>query len=189
MPEDTRTRCFGSSEDPLMMSYHDNEWGVPVHDDRKQFEFLCLESMQSGLSWKTILDKRENFRKAFASFDPVRVAAYTDADIERLMSDAGIVRNRRKIEAIVNNAQRFLEVQEEFGSFDRYIWQFTGHETLHRDHENMPAQTPESEALAKDLRARGFKFMGPIVIYSHMQATGQVNDHHPTCFRAPEQEA
>ena len=110
MPDDTRTRCFGSPEDPLMMSYHDNEWGVPVHDDRKQFEFLCLESMQSGLSWKTILDKRENFRKAFSSFDPVKVAAYTDADIERLMSDAGIVRNRRKIEAIVNNAQRFLEV-------------------------------------------------------------------------------
>ena len=104
------------------------------------------------------------------------------------MSDAGIVRNRRKIEAIVNNAQRFLEVQKEFGSFDHYIWQFTGHETLRRDHEHMPAQTPESEALAKDLRARGFKFMGPIVVYSHMQATGQVNDHHPTCFRAPEQE-
>ena len=188
MPEDTRIRCFGSPDDPLMMSYHDNEWGVPVHDDRKQFEFLCLESMQSGLSWKTILDKRENFRKAFSSFDPVKVADYTDADIERLMSDAGIVRNRRKIEAIVNNARRFLEVQKEFGSFDRYIWQFTGHETLRRDHEHMPAQTPESETLAKDLRARGFKFMGPIVVYSHMQATGQVNDHHPTCFRAPEQE-
>ena len=188
MPDDTRTRCFGSPDDPLMMSYHDNEWGIPVHDDRKQFEFLCLESMQSGLSWKTILDKRENFRKAFSSFDPVKVAAYTDADIERLMSDAGIVRNRRKIEAIVNNAQRFLEVQQEFGSFDRYIWQFTGHETLRRDYEQVPAQTPESEALSKDLRARGFKFMGPIVVYSHMQATGQVNDHHPTCFRAPEQE-
>ena len=185
MPEDTRTRCFGSPDDPLMMSYHDNEWGVPVHDDRKQFEFLCLESMQSGLSWKTILDKRENFRIAFSNFDPVKVSAYTEADIERLMSDAGIVRNRRKIEAIVNNAHRFLEVQKEFGSFDRYIWQFTGYETLRRDHEHIPAQTPESEALAKDLRARGFKFMGPIVVYSHMQATGQVNDHHPTCFRAP----
>ena len=127
MPDDNLTRCFGSPDDPLMMSYHDNEWGIPVHDDRKQFEFLCLESMQSGLSWKTILDKRENFRKAFANFDPVKVAAYTDADIERLMSDAGIVRNRRKIEAIVNNARRFLEVQKEFGSFDTYIWQFTGH--------------------------------------------------------------
>ena len=138
MPDDTRTRCFGSPDDPLMMSYHDNEWGIPVHDDRKQFEFLCLESMQSGLSWKTILDKRENFRKAFSSFDPDKVAAYTDADIERLMSDAGIVRNRRKIEAIVNNAQRFLEVQKEFGSFDRYIWQFTGHETLRRDYEASP---------------------------------------------------
>ena len=188
MPDDNRTRCFGSPDDPLMMSYHDNEWGIPVHDDLKQFEFLCLESMQSGLSWKTILDKRENFRKAFSNFDPVKVAAYTEADIERLMSDAGIVRNRRKIEAIVNNARRFLEVQKEFGSFDRYIWQFTGHETLRRDHEQAPAQTPESEALAKDLRARGFKFMGPIVVYSYMQATGQVNDHHPMCFRAPEQE-
>ena len=184
MPDDNLTRCFGSPDDPLMMSYHDNEWGIPVHDDRKQFEFLCLESMQSGLSWKTILDKRENFRKAFSNFDPVKVAAYTDADIERLMSDSGIVRNRRKIEAIVNNARRFLEVQKEFGSFDAYIWQFTGHETLRRDHENPPPQTPESEALSKDLRARGFKFMGPIVVYSHMQATGQVNDHHSTCFRA-----
>ena len=185
MPEDTRIRCFGSPDDTLMMSYHDNEWGIPVHDDRTQFEFLCLESMQSGLSWKTILDKRENFRKAFHNFDPVKVAAYTDADVERLMADPGIVRNRRKIEAIVNNARRFLEVQREFGSFDRYIWQFTGHETLRRDHANPPPQTPESEALSKDLRARGFKFMGPVVVYSHMQATGQVNDHHPTCFRAP----
>ena len=186
MPDDNLTRCFGSPDDPLMMSYHDNEWGIPVHDDRKQFEFLCLESMQSGLSWKTILDKRENFRKAFSNFDPVKVADYTDADIERLMSDAGIVRNRRKIEAIVNNAQRFLEVQKEFGSFDNYIWQFTGHGTLRRDYEQVPAQTPESEALSKDLRARDFKFMGPIVVYSHMQATGQVNDHHSTCFRAPQ---
>ena len=185
MPDNNPTRCFGSPDDPLMMSYHDNEWGIPVHDDRKQFEFLCLESMQSGLSWKTILDKRENFRKAFSSFDPDKVAAYTGADIERLMSDAGIVRNRRKIEAIVNNARRFLEVQKEFGSFDNYIWQFTGNQTLRRDYDEVPAQTPESETLSKDLKTRGFKFMGPIVVYSHMQATGQVNDHHPTCFRAP----
>ena len=187
MPDDNLTRCFGSPDDPLMMSYHDNEWGAPVHDDRKQFEFLCLESMQSGLSWKTILDKRENFRKAFANFDPVKVAAYTDADIERLMTDAGIVRNRRKIEAIVNNAQRFLEVQKEFGSFDNYIWQFTDNKVLRRDYDEVPAQTPESETLSKDLKARGFKFMGPIVVYSHMQATGQVNDHDPTCFRSPGQ--
>lgn len=188
MPDTNLTRCFGSPDDPLMASYHDNEWGIPVHDDQKQFEFLCLESMQSGLSWKTILDKRENFRKAFANFDPEKVAAYTDADIEILLSDAGIIRNRRKIEAIVNNARRFLEVQREFGSFDAYIWQFTGNKVLRRDHETMPAQTPESEALSKDLKARGFKFMGPIVVYSHMQATGQVNDHHPTCFRAPKLE-
>ena len=149
MPDDNPTRCFGSPDDPLMMSYHDNEWGVPVHDDRKQFEFLCLESMQSGLSWKTILDKRENFRKAFSSFDPEKVAACTDADITRLMSDAGIVRNRRKIEAIVNNARRFLEVQKEFGSFDHYIWQFTGHETLRRDHEHMPARPPSPRPLPR----------------------------------------
>ena len=161
MPDDTLTRCFGSPDDSLMMSYHDNEWGIPFHDDRKQFEFLCLESMQSGLSWKTILDKRENFRKAFANFDPVKVAAYTEADIERLMTDAGIIRNRRKIEAIVNNARRFLEVQKEFGSFDAYIWQFTGNKVLRRDYEQVPAQTPESETLSKDLKARGLQIHGP----------------------------
>lgn len=188
MPDQNLTRCFGSPEDPLMMSYHDKEWGIPFHDDQKQFEFLCLESMQAGLSWKTILDKRENFRKAFANFDPEKVAAFTDADVQRLMSDAGIIRNRRKIEATINNARQFLEIQKEFGSFDNYIWGFTDHKTLRRDHETMPAQTPESEALSKDLKSRGFKFMGPIVVYSHMQATGQVNDHHPTCFRAPEKE-
>ena len=186
MPNHQQTRCFGSPDDLLMMSYHDNEWGVPFHNDQKQFEFLCLESMQAGLSWKTILDKRENFRKAFANFDPEKVAAFKDADVQRLMSDAGIIRNRRKIEATINNARRFLEIQKEFGSFDAYIWQFTGNKVLRRDHETMPAQTPESEALSKDLKARGFKFMGPIVVYSHMQATGQVNDHHPTCFRAPQ---
>ncbi len=188
MPDQDLPRCFGSPDDPLMTSYHDNEWGIPFHDDRKQFEFLCLESMQSGLSWKTILDKRENFRKAFANFDYEKVAAYTDADIERLMTDAGIIRNRRKIEAIINNARRFLEVQKEFGSFDAYIWQFTDNKVLRRDYEEVPAQTPESETLSKDLKARGFKFMGPIVVYSHMQATGQVNDHNPTCFRSPEKE-
>ena len=161
MPNDQQTRCFGSPDDPLMMSYHDNEWGIPFHDDQKQFEFLCLESMQSGLSWKTILDKRENFRKAFANFDPEKVAAYTDADIQRLLSDAGIIRNRRKIEAIINNARRFLEVQREFGSFDTYIWQFTGNKVLRRDHETMPAQTPESEALSKDLKGPGLQIHGP----------------------------
>ena len=188
MPDQNLTRCFGAPDDSLMTSYHDNEWGIPFHDDQKQFEFLCLESMQAGLSWKTILDKRENFRKAFANFDPVKVAAFTDADTERLMSDAGIIRNRRKIEATINNAQRFLEIQKEFGSFDNYIWGFTDNKVLRRDYEEVPAQTPESEALSKDLKSRGFKFMGPIVVYSHMQATGQVNDHHPTCFRAPEKE-
>ena len=161
MPDDNRTRCFGSPDDPLMMSYHDNEWGIPVHDDLKQFEFLCLESMQSGLSWKTILDKRENFRKAFSNFDPVKVAAYTEADIERLMSDAGIVRNRRKIEAIVNNARRFLEVQKEFGSFDRYIWQFTGHETLRRDYEQSPRPDPRIRGPVQRPPRPGLQVHGP----------------------------
>ena len=189
MAEDSITRCFGTTEDPLMMSYHDNEWGVPLHDDQMQFEFLCLESMQAGLSWQTILRKRENFRKAFDSFDPVKVAAYTDADRERLLADPGIVRNRLKIDSLINNAQRFLEVQKEFGTFDKYIWQFTGHKTLRMPGEvtwdQVPAQTPQSEAMSKDLRARGFKFVGPTICYAHMQAVGMVNDHDSSCFRAP----
>ena len=183
------TRCFGGLEDPLMMRYHDEEWGVPVHDDRLQFEFLCLEGVQAGLSWQTILRKRENFRKAFHNFDPAKVSNYDDSDRERLLADAGIVRNRAKIDAIINNAQRFLEVQKEFGTFDRYMWQFTGHKTLRKPGvltwEGVPATTPESEAMSKDLKKRGFRFVGPTICYAHMQAVGMVNDHVTGCFRAP----
>jgi DNA-3-methyladenine glycosylase I len=172
-----------------MMRYHDEEWGVPVHDDRLTFEFLALEGAQAGLSWRTILNKRENFRKAFDNFDPVKVAAYTDDDRRRLLADKGIVRNRAKIDAIISNARRLLEVQEEFGSFDRYIWQFTGNRTLRGPEpitmENMPTQTAESEAMSRDLKGRGFRFVGPTICYAHMQAVGMVNDHITGCFRAP----
>ena len=173
-----------------MMRYHDEEWGVPVHDDRTTFEFLCLEGAQAGLSWQTILRKRETYRAAFDNFDPAKVAAYTDADRKRLLADAGIVRNRAKIDAAINNAQRFIEIKKEFGTFDRYIWQSTGNTTMRSTgpitFENMPAQTAESEAMSKDLKARGFKFVGPTICYAHMQAVGMVNDHVTGCFRAPE---
>ena len=173
-----------------MMRYHDEEWGVPVHDDRTMFEFLTLEGAQAGLSWQTILNKREGYRAAFDSFDQAKVAAYTDADSKRLLADAGIVRNRAKIASTINNAQRFLEVQKEFGSFDQYVWQFTGHKSLRAageiTMETIPAQTPESEAMSKDLKRRGFRFVGPTICYAHMQAVGMVNDHITKCFRASE---
>ena len=189
MKEEEKARCFGGSDDPLMMRYHDQEWGVPLHDDRLLFEFLVLEGAQAGLSWQTILRKRENFRKAFDGFDPVKIAGYGEADRQRLLADAGIIRNRLKIDAAISNAQRFLEVQEEFGSFDRYIWQFTGYKTLRSPGvltmDNIPAQTAESEAMSKDLKRRGFRFVGPTICYAHMQATGMVNDHVTECFLAP----
>ena len=187
--ETQRTRCFGGPGDPLMTRYHDEEWGIPVHDDRLMFDILALESAQAGLSWQTILNKRENFRKAFDNFDTVKVAAYTDDDRKRLLADQGIVRNRAKIDAIINNARRILEVQKEFGSFDQYIWRFTGHQTLRRHGsitwEDLPTQTPESEAMSRDLKSRGFRFVGPTICYAHMQAVGMVNDHITGCFRAP----
>lgn len=186
---DDRIRCFGGPEDPLMARYHDEEWGVPLHDDQQLFEFLVLEGMQAGLSWRTVLHKRENYRKALHGFDAVKIAAYDDADQLRLMADAGIIRNRLKIAAVINNAQRFLDVQREFGSFDSYIWGFTDGKTLRRPGdltvENTPAMTPESDAMAKDLKQRGFKFVGSTVCYAHMQATGMVNDHMTGCWRAP----
>jgi len=186
---DALVRCFGGPEDPLMARYHDEEWGVPVHDDRLTFEFLCLEACQAGLSWRTILHKRESYRRAFQDFDPRTVTGYGDADVQRLLADAGIVRNRAKIAAIINNAGRFLDVQKEFGSFDTYIWRFTGGKTLRRGGlrtlQDMPAQTPESEAMSKDLIRRGFKFVGPTICYAHMQAVGMVNDHLESCWRAP----
>lgn len=180
------TRCWGDGEDLRMTAYHDEEWGRPLHDDRKIFEFLILEGMQAGLSWRTILDKRENFRRAFHGFDPAKVARYTARDVRRLLADAGIIRNRLKILAAVNNAKRFLEVQREFGSFDRYIWGFVGGKPVVnrlKSFSEMPARTPLSDLISKDLKARGFKFVGSTIVYSHLQATGLVNDHLVTCFR------
>ncbi len=189
MQDDEKVRCSWGPGNPLMIRYHDEEWGVPVHDDRTTFEFLCLEGAQAGLSWQTILNKRDNFRRAFDNFDPAKVAAYGEADRKRLLADAGIVRNRAKIDAMINNAQRFLEVQKEFGAFDRYVWGFTGHSTLRRPGvitlENTPTRTPESEAMSKDLKSRGFRFVGPTICYAHMQAVGMVNDHITGCFRGP----
>ena len=185
-PKDGRKRCWGELEDRLMRDYHDREWGTPLHDDRKLFEFLVLEGMQAGLSWKLVLDKRENFRRAFRGFDPVKVARFTARDVRRLLGDAGIIRNRLKILGTINNAKRFLEVQKEFGTFDRYIWAFVGGKPVCnklRSFAEMPAQTPLSDIVSKDLKARGFKFVGSTVVYSHMQATGMVNDHLVTCFR------
>ena len=180
------TRCWGEADDPLMRDYHDFEWGTPVHDDRKIFEFLVLEGMQAGLSWSLVLKKRENFRRAFKGFDPEKVARFTDRDLRRLLGDAGIIRNRLKILGAINNAKRFLEVGKEFGSFDRYIWGFVGGRPLRsglRSFADMPARTALSDAISKDLNVRGFRFVGSTVVYSHMQATGMVNDHLVTCFR------
>lgn len=173
-------------DDPLYRDYHDKEWGVPVYDDRKIFEFLVLESAQAGLSWSIVLRKRENYRKAFAGFDPKQVAKFTAKDVEKLLQNAGIIRNRAKIEAAINNAKRFLEIQKEFGTFAKYIWKFTGGKTIQnrwKTIKDLPAITPEAETLAADLKKRGFKFLGPTVIYAHMQATGMVNDHTTDCFR------
>jgi DNA-3-methyladenine glycosylase I len=179
-----RGRCWWCGEDPLYVEYHDKEWGRPVHDDRKIFEMLLLEGFQAGLSWITILRKRENFRRAFAGFDPRKISRFGKRDLVRLLADVGIVRNRAKCEAAVNNAQRFLEVQKEFGSFDRYIWRFTGGKTMRaKIGRKLRATSPESDALSKDLKARGFKFVGSTIIYAHMQAMGMVDDHVPGCWR------
>jgi DNA-3-methyladenine glycosylase I len=181
-------RCWGDGDDPRISAYHDREWGRPLHDDRKIFEFLILEGMQAGLSWRTILYKRENFRRAFHDFDPVKVARDTARDVLRLLGDAGIIRNKQKILAAINNAKRFLEVREEFGSFDGYIWGFVGGKPVVnrlKSFSGMPARTPLSDLISKDLKARGFKFVGSTIVYSHLQATGIVNDHLVTCFRYP----
>jgi len=179
-------RCAWPSDDELMIRYHDEEWGVPVTDDRKHFEFLVLDCFQAGLSWRTILHKRENFRKAFAKFDYRKVAKFGDSDFERLMSDAGIVRNRLKILGTIQNAKMFLEVQREFGSFNDYIWQFTGGKQLNNKIETIKqiqAKSPESDAMSKDLVKRGFKFVGSTICYAYMQAAGMVNDHEAGCAR------
>jgi DNA-3-methyladenine glycosylase I len=169
--------------------YHDDEWGVPVHDDRTLFEFLVLEGAQAGLSWQTILKKRDNYRAAFADFEPAKVAAFTAKDLARLLNNAGIVRNRLKIKAAINNAQKFLLIQKEFGSFDAYQWSFVGGKPIQnarRKIGDVPAVSPEAEAFSKDLRQRGFVFVGPTIIYAHMQAVGMVNDHTTDCFRYEE---
>jgi DNA-3-methyladenine glycosylase I len=169
-----------------MIAYHDEEWGVPQHDDCVLFEFLILEGAQAGLSWSTILNKREAYRKAFNGFDPAKVARYKAEQIKRLMHDAGIVRNRLKIESAVRNARALLAVQKEFGSFDRYIWQFVGGSPIKnswRSGKQVPGETPESQAMSKDLKRRGFNFVGPTVCYAFMQAVGMVNDHLVSCFR------
>jgi DNA-3-methyladenine glycosylase I len=179
-------RCAWGSNNPLMIEYHDTEWGVPLHDDQRLFEFLVLEGMQAGLSWSTILNKRENFRRAFAEFDVAQVARFGKRDINRLLKDAGIIRNRLKIEAAINNAQRFSEVQNEFGSFDAYIWGFVDGQPIKNGFtslQDIPARTPLSDAISKDLKQRGFKFVGSTIVYAHMQATGMVNDHTVDCFR------
>ena len=180
------TRCGWVGQTPLMQAYHDEEWGVPLHDDGRHFEFLVLDGAQAGLSWETILRKRENYRKAFHGFDIKKVSRYGGKDIERLLNDPGIVRNRLKIAGAVKNAQSFLEVQREFGSFDRYIWQFTGGRTLQnrrRSLKEIPPRTPESDAMSKDLKQRGFTFVGSTICYAYMQAAGMVNDHILACFR------
>ena len=180
------TRCQWAGSDPLYVAYHDLEWGVPVHDDRLLFEFLVLEGAQAGLSWSTILKKRDAYRVAFDGFDPAIVAAYDDAKVAELLANPGIVRNRAKIASAIKNAQAFLAVQQEFGSFDAYIWQFVDgrpRQNSWRSLSEIPASTPESEAMSKDLRKRGFNFVGPTICYAHMQATGMVNDHVIDCFR------
>jgi DNA-3-methyladenine glycosylase I len=184
-----RTRCGWGEGDALMEAYHDGEWGVPVHDDRRHFEFLILEGAQAGLSWRTVLHRREGYRRAFAGFDPEKVARFTQAKVEKLLGDAGIIRNRQKVSAAVANARAFLDVRKEFGSFDAFIWRFVGGKprvNRRRALAEIPAQTPESEALSKELVSRGFRFVGPTIIYSHMQACGLVNDHLVSCFRHPE---
>ena len=179
-------RCPWCEKDELYRNYHDQEWGLPVLDDRKQFEFLVLESAQAGLSWYTILQRREQYRSAYAQFDPIRVAAYDRDQIEQLMSNPNIIRNRKKVEASINNARRFLEVQQEYGSFCRYIWHFVDDQPIINKPTNLaevPAKTSLSEDIAKDMKKKGFTFLGPVIVYSHLQATGLINDHLIGCFR------
>lgn len=183
-PKQEKKRCAWASNE-LSIRYHDEEWGVPVHDDRTLFEFLILEGAQAGLSWNTILNKRDNYRRAFDGFDPQRVARYDQRKVKQLLADAGIVRNKLKIAAAIENAKAFLRVQEEFGSFDRYIWQFVGGKprvNKWRSLRQLPARTAESDAMSKDLQRRGFKFVGSTICYAFMQAVGMVNDHTVDCF-------
>jgi DNA-3-methyladenine glycosylase I len=183
---ENKTRCSWCLSSDLYKKYHDEEWGVPVYDDQKLFEFLILETFQAGLSWITILKKRENFRLAFDDFDYLKVAHYSEEKIQKLMQDSGIIRNQLKIKSAVSNAIAFIQVQKEFGSFSNYIWEFTGGKPITNNRKTLkdiPATTPLSDAISKDLKKRGFKFVGSTVVYAHMQATGMVNDHVEDCFR------
>lgn len=181
-----KTRCTWCLKDDLYKSYHDNEWGAPLHDDRKLFELLCLEGAQAGLSWYTVLSKRENYRKAFDNFDAVKMSKYNAAKIEKLLLNEGIIRNRLKVNAFVTNAQAYLAIQKEFGSFDKYIWQFVGGKQIRNDVKgmgNVPAKTATSDAMSKDLLKRGFKFVGSTICYAFMQASGMVDDHFNDCWK------
>ncbi|MCK4880470.1 MAG: DNA-3-methyladenine glycosylase I [Bacteroidales bacterium] len=181
-----KRRCGWSVSDPLYMEYHDLEWGVPVRDDRKQFEFLVLESAQAGLSWITILKRREGYRRLYAGFDPELVVRFDEARIQTMLQDRGIIRNRKKIESSINNARRFLEVREQYGTFSNYLWGFTDGKQVVNHFENLskiPANTPLSDTISKNMKKRGFQFLGSTIIYAHLQATGLVNDHLVDCFR------
>ncbi|MDT3695549.1 MAG: DNA-3-methyladenine glycosylase I [Ignavibacterium sp.] len=183
---DKKTRCLWPAGDPLYIKYHDKEWGKPLHNDRKLFEFLVLEGFQAGLSWKTILYKRANFRKAFDNFDFNKIATYDKKKINSLMKDAGIIRNKLKIESAVQNARAFIKVRKEFGTFDKYIWAFVNNKPIRNNYKSVkeiPAKTELSDIISKDLKNRGFRFVGSTIVYAHMQATGMVNDHLVSCFR------
>ena len=187
--ESTRSTCSWPSSDPLMIAYHDQEWGTPVHEDRKHFEFFVLDLFQAGLSWSIVLKKREVFREALDNFEFEKIASYDEQKIQELLSNEKIIRNQLKIRATITNAQKFLEIRKEFGSFDRYIWQFVDHQTIHNQHtelNQLPASTTESDAMSKDLKKRGFKFVGTTICYAYMQAAGMVNDHMTYCFRYKE---
>jgi DNA-3-methyladenine glycosylase I len=186
MRQKKENRCPWTSTNPLMIKYHDEEWGVPLHNDRKLFEFIILDAFQAGLSWNTIINKRKNFRKAFDNFDAKKIAKYGSKKINELLNDAGIIRNKMKINATVQNAKAFLTVKKEFGTFDKYIWQFTGGKTIDNKLKNlkkMPVKTKESDAMSEDLKKRGFAFVGSTICYAFMQAAGMVNDHLTYCFR------
>jgi DNA-3-methyladenine glycosylase I len=183
------TRCEWVWYDPLLIEYHDKEWGVPVHDDRLLFEFLVLDAFQAGLSWSIILKKRENFRRAFRDFDPFKIAKFDESKVDRLLQDSGIIRNKLKIESTIANAKSFLEVRKEFGSFDKYIWQFVNYRTIQnrwKSIKELPAKTEKSDLMSKDLKKRGFRFVGSTICYAFMQAAGMVNDHVVNCFRYKE---
>ena len=185
MSSDGKTRCWGD-KDSLARAYHDEEWGVPVHDDQVLYEFILLEGVQAGLSWSTVLKRRENYRRAFDGFDPVKIAGYTPARIDELVQDASIIRNRRKIMSHVKNARAFLKVQEEHGSFDEYLWAYVDHRPIMNEFTNwkeMTAETDLSKRISKDLKKRGFSFVGPTIMYAYMQSVGMVNDHLTSCFR------